>query len=294
MKPTTIATGKVVAIAALGLISLALVSWDFRQQPSRLTTSEVTTTDTIPGKSADKRERPARDLDEAIEQLDKVDMDREMSRAMKEVEQAMKNLDFSKIQKEVSESLASINLDKIQEDVKQALKEVDMAKIKADIDREMSKVDMVKIQEEVKAALKDIDMEKIKAELSKADMEELKKDLAELKDMKLDLKMKELQDELKNIGPDVRKSLEEAKVSIEKAKADLKLYKELVDGLDNDGLLNKKEPYTIRHKDGKLLINDKEASAETYKKYKNILDKKKEFLLKKTADNFNIDDDNID
>ena len=42
---------------------------------------------------------------------------------------------------------------------------------------------------------------------------------------------------------------------------------------------------------GELIINGKKASAETYTKYKNFLDKHKSFNIKKDEDDFNI---NID
>ena len=64
-----------------------------------------------------------------------------------------------------------------------------------------------------------------------------------------------------------------------------------MDGLDQDGLINKDEAYELEHRDGKLLINGQAASNETYKKYRKVLDKKKEFRLRKSDDGLRIDRD---
>jgi hypothetical protein len=71
----------------------------------------------------------------------------------------------------------------------------------------------------------------------------------------------------------------------------MKEYKAFVDGLANDGLINKKESYSIKHKDGKLIINDKEADAKTYDKYRSFLEKHKKFNIEKDIDDFDIDMD---
>ena len=78
---------------------------------------------------------------------------------------------------------------------------------------------------------------------------------------------------------------------MEKAKVEMREYKSFVDGLANDGLINKKAGYTIKHKDGKLTINDKEANAKTYNKYRSFLEKHKKFRIEKDIDDFELDTD---
>ena len=79
-------------------------------------------------------------------------------------------------------------------------------------------------------------------------------------DMKqVDDEMEKVKEEMEKIGPQIEKEMEKAKVEIEKAKVEIKEYKEFVDGLENDGLINKKEGYTIKHKNGELIINGKTA-----------------------------------
>ena len=108
---------------------------------------------------------------------------------------------------------------------------------------------------------------------------------------KLELDMEKMQIELGKIGPEIEKSMEIAKVEIEKAKVEMKEFKDFVDGLEKDGLINKKEEYSIEHDNGELFINGKKASEATYKKYKPFLEKRKKFTIKKSDDDFNIDID---
>jgi len=110
---------------------------------------------------------------------------------------------------------------------------------------------------------------------------------------KLDADMKKMEIEMKGLGPKIQKEMENAKASIEKAKAEMKEYKSFVDGLEKDGLINKKDNYTIQHRNGELIINDKKQPADVYNKYGSFLKKHNKFTIKKSNDDFNIynDDD---
>ncbi len=79
------------------------------------------------------------------------------------------------------------------------------------------------------------------------------------------------------------------KIEIEKAKEELKEYKTFLDGLEKDGLINKKEDYTIKHKNGELIINGKTQPAGVYSKYRSFLEKHKRLSIEKSHDDFNID-----
>ncbi len=107
-------------------------------------------------------------------------------------------------------------------------------------------------------------------------------------------KHKKLEIEMKDLGPKIEKEMQKAKVEIEKAKVEMKEYKGFVDGLDKDGLINKKEGYTIRHKNGELIINGKKQPADVYSKYRSFLEKHTKFNIKKSNDDFNIDTDDDD
>ena len=146
---------------------------------------------------------------------------------------------------------------------------------------------MENIKKEIELAMKDVDINKIKAEVE----ESMKKiDLDKIK-MEFDLnKMKDMELELKKIGPEIEKSLMKAKVEIEKVKAELKEYKKFVDGLENDGLIDKKAGYKIKHKDGEFFINGKKQPADVYNKYKNFLEKHQSLNINSDEDfDINID-----
>jgi hypothetical protein len=83
----------------------------------------------------------------------------------------------------------------------------------------------------------------------------------------------------------------EAKQSMEKAKTELTGYKSFIDGLEKDGLINKKDSYTIEYKNGELTVNGKKQPAELVRKYNDFLKDRKDFTIKKDNSNFNIDKD---
>jgi ABC-type phosphate transport system auxiliary subunit len=114
-----------------------------------------------------------------------------------------------------------------------------MEKIRAEVDKVTNEIDAGKIEKELKESLASVDWEKMNKQ-----MEEMKKiDMS-----KLDADMKKMEIEMKGLGPKIEKEMENAKASIEKAKVEMKEYKSFVDGLEKDGLINKKEGYTIQHK----------------------------------------------
>jgi len=262
MKPGSITTGKtLLALCIVAATAFALISWGHRQQPGQ-SKKEQYYKDTVPP----KKDKKVRDLDETIAELDNIDIKVQMDKAMKEVAEAMKQIDGEKIRL----------------DIEKSMKEVDFDKIKMEVDKAMKEVDFAKIEKEVKESMAKIDWEKMKAE-----MDEVKK--INLKEV--DEEIAKAKKELEKVRPQIEKELQNAKVEIEKAKIEMKEYKSFVDGLANDGLIDKKEGYSIKYKDGKLVINDKEASGKTYDKYKNFLGKHPKFNIEKNKDDFNINMD---
>ncbi|OSZ76982.1 hypothetical protein CAP36_11155 [Chitinophagaceae bacterium IBVUCB2] len=278
MKPTTFKHRKLLlAVIAIGL-TIGLVSWDYKQSPGKY---QQSLNDTTPKKKTD-RDKKVRDLDDVLDELNAVDFKVEMEKAQKEIAEAMKNF----------------NGDKIKLEIEKAMKEVDMAKIQQEVATSLAKVDFEKIQKEVNEAMKSFDMAKIQKEVSeslaKVNWNEVKEEMDKVKDIdfkKLEVDMKKLGEEMKDLGPKIEKELANAKVEVEKAKEEIKEYKTFVDGLDKDGLINKKEAYKIKHKDGELFINDKKVTEQTYNKYRSFLEKRKSFNIEKTDDDFDIDMD---
>jgi hypothetical protein len=187
--------------------------------------------------------------------------------------------DLDDVLDELNMADLQINMEKIQKEIELAMSKIDKDKIRFEIDKAMKEIDFEKIKKEVETSLAKVDWDKLKAEMEK---------VKEIDMNNLEMDMKRVEEEMKKIGPELEKSMEKAKVEIEKAKIEVKEYKDFVDGLDNDGLLNKKENYAIIHKDGELIVNDKKVSDEVYKKYKSFLDKHKELKIKKSESGFNI------
>jgi predicted nuclease with TOPRIM domain len=198
----------------------------------------------------------------------------------------MREVDMAKIEKEVQESLAKVDIEKIKAEIANAIKEVDLAKIQKEIKESLSKVDYNKIKSEIADAMKEVDLVKIQKEVQ----ESLQK-VKEVDLKKLEQEMERVKEELKIIRPELEKELSKAKEEIAKAKATLKEYKSFVDGLQEDGLISKKDGYTLKHKDGVLYINGEKAAEQTYTKYRTFLDKHKKFNIEKSNDDFDIDID---
>jgi hypothetical protein len=251
------------AVAAVAITSVfVLSSWDFKNTYAAWDDNNYDNCDTIP-----KKEKKIRDLDDVLDELNGVDLKMDMEKIQKELNESMKNLDMKKMQLDMEKSMRGMNFEKMQKEMEQSMAKIDFSNIEKEMAKAMKEFDAAKIQKEVQESMEKIDMKK----------------------MQLD--MEKMQAELSKIGPEIEKSIEKAKVDVEKAKEEMKEYKEFVDGLEKDGLINKKEEYTIKHDNGELFINGKKASDATYKKYKTFLDKRKKFTIEKSDDDFNIDID---
>lgn len=269
-------SGILLAIFAIALTA-GLVSWGQHQTPGGRQTPQ---TDTVPKKQKSDREKKARDLDDVLDELNDAEIDVNMDQVREELREVMKNLDAEKIRLDIEKAMKEVDFDKIRKEVETSLANVDFKKIKAEIDEAMKAVDMEKIQREVEESMKKVDWEKMKA-----DMERVK----EVDMKKIEEEMKKVKEEMKDLGPRIEKEMAKAKEEIEKAKAEIKEYKVFVDGLEKDGLISKQEGYTLKHRDGELLINGKKASEQVYNKYRDFLEKHKKFSIEKTDDDFDME-----
>lgn len=225
-------------------------------------------TDTVPTK-----QKKIRDLDEALSEIDRGEV--EMQKALKEVDRERLEADIRKAMKDVN-----IDMAKMKEEMAKAMKDVDMQKISLEVQKAMKDIDCEKLKQDVAASLSKVDMQKMKADLEKAKIE-----IEKTKEIDLS-KMKE---ELANLGPQVEKAMAEAHVSIEKARVEITAYKNLVNALDKDGLLDKSGQYKIEYKNNELTVNGKKLSAEATRKYSEFLQGKKNFTLQKSSDGLDID-----
>jgi multidrug resistance efflux pump len=268
-----ILTSKRLWLPVLGIgVIVMLASWDYKQTPNNKYQQEHQPTDTTPKKKK-AHDKKVRDLDDVLTELDNTNININADEIREQITSALKSIDAEKIKLEVEKAMKEVDFANIQKEIQNALKEVDFEKIKKEVQESIAKIDFDKIKVELDA-IKKIDMEKMKI-----DMEKMKLELENIKP--------ELEKEMAN----VKVEIEKAKVEIEKAKAEVKEYKEFVDGLDKDGLINKKDSYSIKHKDGELTINGKKASAQVYTKYQSFLEKHKKFNIEKTDDDFDLDMD---
>jgi copper chaperone CopZ len=279
MKPKTFSAGPLLLVLLTVVLTVGLISWGQKQSPDHY---QQSVNDTVPKTKSVDREKKIRDLDDVLDELDAADMKVNMEQIKKEIAEAMKNIDGNKIKMEIENAMKEVDLEKIKKEVQMEMAKVDFNKIKEEMAMAMKDFDAAKIQQEVNAAMEKVNWDKMKAEFDRAK----EMDMSKLQD-----EMKKVQDEMKDLGPKLKEEMEKAKVEIEKAKAEMKEYKEFVNGLENDGLINKKESYSIRHKNGELEVNGKKVSNEVYSKYRSFLEKHKKFNIEKSNDDFNIDMD---
>jgi len=269
------------------LCAIILLSWKKQGgEPKK----QIQYTDTIP----QQRDRKVRDLDEALDQLDKLDLNATIDQAMAGVAEAMKQLDGEKLRLEVEKAMQQVDMDKVKADMERAMKEVDFDKIQAEVKASLSKIDWDDIKQDMNDAkagienMKKIDFEEINTELAKA-QEEIRKIKPQI-----ERELAKAKEEIEKIRPGLEKELARAKVEIEKAKVEIREYKSFINGLEKDGVLNTKEEYRIIHKNGKLFVNDKEVSSSVYNKYKSFLDKHKKLNISSSDSNLNLGNDDDD
>lgn len=291
MKPRSISPVRMLLVFLVSGMLLTLVSWGQQQIPSKAPKQNIE--DTTKKK---KKNVEARDLDQAIEELDRIDLDEHLEKAMKEVNEAVKQLDAAKVKMEIDKAMKEVDFEKLGKEMENT--KVDWDKMKVEMEKSMKEVDFEKLSKEIETSMAKVDWDKMKSELDKSmkavDFEKLSKEMEKLKQSdfsELEREMNSAKDELKKIQPTLEKELKEAQKEIEKAKVEMKEYKTFIDGLEKDGLIKKNENYTLEHKNGKLLINGKEAPAKVYQKYSSFLKKHPSINIRKDADDFSIDHD---
>ncbi|HWI92206.1 MAG TPA: hypothetical protein VNT20_13075 [Flavisolibacter sp.] len=274
---------------ALLVSALVITAAAWKGQPGKTTR---TATDTIPDKN-----KKIKDIDDALDQIEKSKQELDRTLQSKDWEKEMKgaldktHFDADKMKLQIDEAVKQIDAKKIQEEISKAMKDVDFEKMKVELKESMDKIDMQDMKDEIAKAMKQIDAEKIKADINtsiaKINMDKIKVELDKVKD----IDFKEMEASLKKMRPEIEKSMQTAKESVEKAKKEMLEYKNFIDGLDKDGLIDKDKNYKIEYKNGELSINGKKQSAEVVKKYNSFLKDKKDFTIKKDDDRFDIDND---
>jgi len=272
MKPITFKAGDLLFGMLILGAAIVLTSWDFKQTPHPY---QHSINDTVP----EAKQKKILDLDDVLDELNTVDIKIDMEKAQKELAEAMKKIDAGKLKMQTEMALKEVDMEKMQRELKEAMSKIDTKKMQEELNSAMKQIDAEKIQQQVKAAMESVDLEKMKIELDK---------VKSINTEKLDQNMKNLQKEMSKLGPEIEEKMQKAKADIEKAKKEIKEYKVFVDGLNADGLIDKKGEYDIKHKDGELIINGKKTSNEVYSKYRSFLEQHKKFHIEKSDDDFNI------
>ncbi|MEN9684254.1 MAG: hypothetical protein RLZZ28_40 [Bacteroidota bacterium] len=191
--------------------------------------------------------------------------------AMKEINRAMSELQINLKQEQ-------INIDREIKAALEEVKKIDYDKLKKEIAVSLSKVDWEKTRMEVDKAIRDA-----RIEIKQVDMIEIKKEIAKAMEevnaakIMANIDMKKMKESI-NLG------MEKAKIGLEKAKKELQQLKLFIDGLEKDGLIDKKKAYLIEIKKGELFINGQKQPAAVNEKYKSFIENKEGFSLKNDGD----------
>jgi chromosome segregation ATPase len=274
-------------------VGIAVITIAWQNAGKENTNNDHQKQDTVPSKHHHHNEfdemRDEKDLDKAMLKLDE---------ALKHINNKMENIDWRKIEDQIRSSM-----DKVNEEMKDH--EVDMEKVQRQLDDAMKNIDFEKISKETARAMQhlneNIDINKINEEVHRgleAAKEQMNsKEFRESMDAAKKINMDEVSKALKNVKEEMEKNkfdlneqMDNAKEGIEKAKEELKDYRELIDGLEKDGLINTKEDYSIKYKDDELYLNGKKQSPEITEKYKGYFKENNTRIYKKNG-RFTIDTD---
>jgi len=284
MNPAIFKKGALLLALFAILFTAVLVSWGQKQTPDNYGHQVNDTTPKKPARPGDgkdpDRHKKVRDLDDVLDELNEAAIDVDMDKIKEEISEALKKIDAEKIKMEIEKAPKEVDIAKIQKEVQESLAKADFEKIKAEITEALKELDIAKIQKEIQESMSKVDWDKMKEEMQQ---------LKEVDMKKPDEDMKKLQEEMKELGPKMEKELVKAREEIEKAKKQIKEFKGFVDDLEKDGLISKKEGYTLKHRDGELFINGKKAADKTYNKYRSFLEKHRKFNMEKTDDDFDMD-----
>lgn len=211
---------------------------------------------------------PDKDFQGSIKMKDFDKLQTELDRSLLQLTEELKKIDLSKMQKEIESSLKSVDMEKIMSDVERSLKSIDLDKTLASVNSSLLDLNLDLKSEEIEKAMAEAkkEIEKAKLEISKIDKEAITKELDQAK--------KEIEKSRAEIDRiDLDKIMGEAKEDINKAKEELKLTKELITGLEKDGLVNTKEGFTLEYKNKDLYIDGKKQPEKVTDKYRKYLKK---------------------
>lgn len=300
MKILSMIRGWAIPAVATAALLLFLISWR-ENQPFEGGRQERFR-DTIPSeKRSDDTGKPAaRDFDRELEQLEKARVDLrkaeniDWEKMREDIEAAVRNIDVEKIRLQTEQAIVQIDIEKLQKEIQESIAEIDFDAMQKDIKtamHELRNIDTLQIRKEMEQARKEmqatLNSEQFRKDLEKAkniDLIEVKAEMERAKE-----EMGKAKIELEHAQKTTREEMQKAQIEVEKAGRELRGYQEMVYKMENDGLLNTNEDYTIEYRDGVLSINGtkmENSVTEAFRKY--FRDDKKETVIKKRKGQLNV------
>ena len=199
-------------------------------------------------------------------------------------------LNKKKLQDDLNASMKAVQGKEIQRALEEAERSIEQAQKDVAQNSDLKQEKMQEVQEALARALKDVDMKKIKAEtetaLAQVDVEKINAKIERIQQVD----MQKMQRQLQQMEPKIQASIEKAHEDIEQAQKELTNYKNLIDALDKDGLIQKDDHYTIEYRKGELIINGTKQPDAIKERYRQFLNGKN-FKLIKDVNGFNIKND---
>lgn len=182
------------------------------------------------------------------------------------------------IRKSIQKSLEGITFGEMDEEIKAAFANIDLDDLGTGANTTITKVNVDKIGEEVAEAMANIDWDEIEKEIKKA--------TKEVKDVDWD----EVGKELKKATSSIRTytispngDITSDRISIKNGDLD-KMVKEM----EQDGTINRTKGFSIKYKDGVLLIDGRKQTGSKAARYMKYIEDDSETIIKGTKDNVDI------
>src|SRR5678815_5590711 len=102
-------------------LSIVLVAWGGQKQTFQQK-QERHSIDTVPKTKTDKK---IRDLDDALDEMDKAELKLNMEKVKAGIDKAMKEVDAAKIKMEIDKAMKDVDMEKIKAEIEKAGKEID-------------------------------------------------------------------------------------------------------------------------------------------------------------------------
>ncbi|WP_343690567.1 M56 family metallopeptidase [Chitinophaga sp.] len=279
-------------------------------------------------KDAEQMDKEAREADkkaakdEAMEDIDWNDVNDEVANAMKEmnwdainkeVEKAMKSVDWNQMHKDVTQSMKQIDWNQMNKEVEQAMKQIDWREVNKQVKESLRTsnmhsnvgvdIDTNVIQEGIRvgldaarAAMKDaIPAAQMGIESARAAMNSQEfKDAMEKARQETAKAMKESKKQMQLAMATAKTEMKKQRIAEAKYREDMAhakgdgQYKEMIDKMAADKLIDTNKGYKIEKKDGSLYINDVKQSTDVADRYKSYLRAAKKLSILGKEDNLTI------